>query len=776
MRRCSSAISIQEIFEGDVDQSMRSLNDSIQCGVEWKSIYMSTKEAIRKRHSNEPRRHWNFDAANIFAQIDAFVQRCRDLLEVCEGQLQFARQSINLRKGLDPKAALPVFAGSHGPETLRALIDIEHRFDTLLHRLKSVDYWILDVKSTKWHEDYNAFKNAVKDLEVMMQTHIGAAFETVETVELGVQYLEAFTELAQRESIERCVQLKTAHVYDLFRNQLDRHRTEFEERRQNPPLRSTEPKFSGAGMWAEGILRQITYDATCLEKANLFSKNQRATQDAMRMYRDFKKTLEDYIAKQYQDWMACLQSMEHTQFQSLLEKPLLKMLQDDEATSGAEEEDSSKESSSVDNMIKDMSEKNSTTMKTSEDKTSSDSEGLIEANFDKSLIRVFNEVKHWERFEGDLRVVIPYVAQDISQQRDQMRMVRMHVLLVVRGYNDILNKLSIEERKLFREHLRRLDRRVSPGFNQLNWSSADVSEWFVKDSLRQCDELSKIVDAFHESKEMLHSLCERVVSTKLIDIQKNRVYNANEFSKIHHDLRTKVTKEFMEIHESILSSLETSYEFFANDSTFVQKQWIAFVRSIDERLKHAFVSVIKKTLSEISKIMNGDKKTEPQSVFGMNLMLQRDLQGVYNLGCNPSMADMSELLKMLCDETMSCISKIPRLIEALNTGRNGLSRSILRKELTAKDEKSFFDTVSSDPDILKILASIQRGKEHGAKQLHDWLEYWLKYVLSVIKSVKILQIEMAGSLLSLSLFLPSSSLSPLPHPTFLTHYSLMLYF
>ena len=685
MRRCSTAISLQEIFEGDVDQSMRSLNDSIQCGVEWKSIYTSTKEAIRRRHADEPRRHWNFDAANIFAQIDAFVQRCRDLLEVCEGQLQFARQSIALRKGLDPKSALPVFAGSHGPETLSALIDIEHRFDALLHRLKSVDYWILDVKSTKWHEDYNAFKNAVKDLEVMMQTHIGAAFETVETVEVGVQYLEAFTDLAQRESIERCVQLKTAFVYDLFRNQLDKHRTEFEERRQSPPLRNTEPRFSGAGMWAQGILRQINFDAMCLEKANLLSKTQLAAQDAMRMYRDFKKTLEDYIAKQYQDWMATLQSMEHTQLHSLLEKPLLKMHKESSSSNSTDSNaatsnnetviPSSKDSAESTDEKTDSENKNETTNSSKLDENDSN-EGLIEANFDKSLIRVFNEVKHWERFEGDLRVVIPYVAQDISQQRDQMRMVRMHVLLVVREYNDILNKLSVEERKLFKEHLRRLDRRVSPGFNQLNWSSAEVTEWFVKDSLRQCDELSKIVDMFHESKTMLYSMCERVANTCLIDIQKNRVYAATEFDKIQQDLRAKTTKEFLEIHESILSSLEQLYEFFAGDPAIVQKQWISFVRKVDECLKNAFVAAIKKTLSEISKTMNGDKKTEPQSVFGMNIMLQRDLEGNYNVGCSPSMQEMSDLIRALCDNTMSCVAKIPRLIEALNTDRKGLSRSV----------------------------------------------------------------------------------------------------
>lgn len=54
---------------------------------------------------------WDFDQSSIFAQIDAFVQRCRDLLEVCEGQIQFARKINNGKK-----AAIPCFGGSKGPE------------------------------------------------------------------------------------------------------------------------------------------------------------------------------------------------------------------------------------------------------------------------------------------------------------------------------------------------------------------------------------------------------------------------------------------------------------------------------------------------------------------------------------------------------------------------------------------------------------------------------------------------------------------------------------
>ena len=60
--------------------------------------------------------------------------------------------------------------------------------------------------------------------------------------------------------------------------------------------------------------------------------------------------------------------------------------------------------------------------------------GFIESNFDKTLLRVFSEVKYWERFKGPQRVVIPYAAHDVANQRDKLRSVREHVMLVVRAY------------------------------------------------------------------------------------------------------------------------------------------------------------------------------------------------------------------------------------------------------------------------------------------------------------------------------------------------------
>jgi dynein heavy chain len=133
IRRCCAKISLDEIFHGDVQVSMASLQDSINCGESWKNIYKKTCQHISKYSSgmsftllsllSATTNHlqkgtWDFDQSSIFAQVDAFVQRCRDLLEVCEGQIQFSRK---LNGG--EKAPIPLFGGSRGPEIGKRLVD-----------------------------------------------------------------------------------------------------------------------------------------------------------------------------------------------------------------------------------------------------------------------------------------------------------------------------------------------------------------------------------------------------------------------------------------------------------------------------------------------------------------------------------------------------------------------------------------------------------------------------------------------------------------------------
>ena len=113
--------------------------------------------------------------------------------------MHFARWEESVR------TQLPIFGGQRGPSINRMLTEIETTFEKHLQELKKVQHTILNVKATTWHEDYNRFRSAIKDLEVMMTNVITFAFDAVKTVEQGVEVLDVFTHLNSREvsSIDR---------------------------------------------------------------------------------------------------------------------------------------------------------------------------------------------------------------------------------------------------------------------------------------------------------------------------------------------------------------------------------------------------------------------------------------------------------------------------------------------------------------------------------------------------------------------------------------------
>ena len=83
IKRCYSKISLDDVFDGYVERSKAALEESIGCCYAWKETY----ERVSRVHDKFSSEGWVLDESSIFAQIDAFIQRCKDLLEVVEGQV-----------------------------------------------------------------------------------------------------------------------------------------------------------------------------------------------------------------------------------------------------------------------------------------------------------------------------------------------------------------------------------------------------------------------------------------------------------------------------------------------------------------------------------------------------------------------------------------------------------------------------------------------------------------------------------------------------------------
>ena len=130
IKRCRAKINKDDMLDGDVEKCMADLEESIDCCREWKNICMKMQRMIKKYSS---RSGWELDTdETIFAENEAFIQRCKDLMEICEGQLQFARKGS--------QQVMPVFGGTKGPEYTENLLELERMFAKHLQNIKNLKF------------------------------------------------------------------------------------------------------------------------------------------------------------------------------------------------------------------------------------------------------------------------------------------------------------------------------------------------------------------------------------------------------------------------------------------------------------------------------------------------------------------------------------------------------------------------------------------------------------------------------------------------------------
>ena len=221
--------------------------------------------------------------------------------------------------------------------------------------------------------------------------------------------------------------------------------------------------------------------------------------------------------------------------------------------------------------------------------------GRLENNFDRSLLKLFSEVRLWDTFEG---MPIPYVAHDLANnQNERLRQLRNHVMIVVRGYNDVIDALDTRERRLFSDHVRQLDRRVAQGLSKLNWNHKTVKTWFVPACKTVCTDTLKVVEDYKAGMELINATCRAISRTQLILIEKNTVYEEGEFEAKQQQHRKNVTATLQAAHLTISSTLEELRPAFSGTkNSDVQREWLHLVKSVDQKVETSLRGTAKRSL------------------------------------------------------------------------------------------------------------------------------------------------------------------------------------
>ncbi|XP_046574741.1 LOW QUALITY PROTEIN: dynein axonemal heavy chain 2-like [Haliotis rubra] len=648
IRRCCRDINLDKIFDGYVQSGKKTLKDCIKCCEEWKEIYDRTA----KLHHKFSPSGWVLDKSSIFAQIDAFIQRCKDLLEVCEAQIHFARMEDGNR------TEMPYFGGQKGPEITRGLLEIEAQFGKNLNILRSVKKTILDVKATSWHDDYNRFRAGVKDLEVMMQNVISSAFDTVTTVEQGIELLDVFMHLSTREAIRRTIDKKTVEVYTLFNEELNSVKKELSQKGL-APLTPSHPKFSGMAHWARLLKKRIERGMMMLDRAH-FLPQIGSGEEVRGQYQQLCIALDDFIRKTFYEWTQTVDKNHEPQKQ--LEAPL---------------------------MCRSM-----------------ERPPMLDINFNRNMLKMFQEIHYWER----LMFEIPHYAADVYSKREDLRNLREHVLLVVRDYNRIIAALSLEERGLFRERIKVLDKKIHAGLTKLTWASKGISDYFVGECRVHASKVQAIVDDYKGANMTVSGHCVKISKTLLVKIDSRKIYENLEFDEDQARLRESVQKQLKEIHEEIVSTMNQTHDVFKHDGAEVQQHWHRYTEKMDKMVEEAFRLNVKYSLQELSKAINGDGKSQPNPLFRVKVILEQD-----KVEFSPTLKQLATIMGNMSSHLTKAISGIKRLPDALRTRKKSMR------------ELAIYEVIAQDDETKKIQTVVNSGMQSNASHLQNYLSTWDNY-------------------------------------------------
>ncbi|KAM9425745.1 dynein axonemal heavy chain 2 [Pholidichthys leucotaenia] len=659
---CSKSISLDEIFGGYVLSSKQILSDCIECCLSWKDNYLFASQIHQEKHPQG----WVLDHTQFFVVADAFIQRLRDLHEVCDCQHQFARWEDGQQRDL------PIFTGCNGPKFTSKLLEIESNLDQGLQKLKSLGKGILDLNNTTWSSEFNRFCALVKDLEMMVQNLIDSVFKTVKTVEEGVRLLDIFRPLSTREAIKRAVEEKTEEVYGIFNTELKIVKKLLSKGKTSFPDHMP-PKVAQA-YWLRALRHRLDEPMEVFQSFH-FLPDSFTRKQIFIAYEKTVLVLDEMVKKKYIEWSQMLDG----QYLKRLEQPLMKRY--------------------------------------------SSKSAKLAINFDQTLMTLFSEIHYWER----LNFEIPQCVFDIYQERDDLETLRENVLTLIRNYNRIIGMLAPDELGLFGEKISFLDKKLQPGLSKLTWLSKGAAHAFIRelsaDPEQSCQTLEEPVmlkdlstapqprygwreSAFCDPKPVP----EPMTWLRLHRVQRQWDWEFEEDQKAHQQSCFQIIRS---AHQDVTNIMTWNKSIFVNDRSEVKKHWDAYTEKVDNMLEKVLRINISQSMKKLSRAINGDGKTPPNPLFKVFVVLREAFpQTTSKVEFSPSPKKLSQMVSIM-PQLINTIAEIKRLPELLSS------------EVSQKNPIHI--NIEQDEDIKKTQAAIAAGMTANASHLQAYLKTWDKH-------------------------------------------------
>ncbi|KAK4876213.1 hypothetical protein RN001_012635 [Aquatica leii] len=555
--QCQNFINLDVVFK---EKHSKAATNMFQTCIDCCNDYIKTYVAVSHTHADLGSEEWNLERAPIFNHIDTFIQRCKDMLEICEAMIIFGR--YNESEAI-PK---PRFGGTRGEEFENWCVRIENMFQNSLDDVEKQKFKILNVQDSSWNDEILKFRAKMKDIETVIENLVNTIFSEVVNVEEGVEALASLYNYSTRKSLKNLFDRKTYFVYSLFLEEIRDCKEDLVKEKEEYP--SIFPYYAGRAMVASlkknrlEMLKKIFDDANWMRPCSI-------AEDIFTQYANLLTAIDNIILDLYRKW--------------------------------------------IDSIGEDVGNRlNRSLMNRSPTKL-----GLLECNIDRSLLDLFQEAKFWET----LNFEIPGHVNNVYKKANTIKMVYENVLSVVMDYNKIIAALSDEERILFRQLIGNVEKKIIPGLTKLTWA-ADVIDGYVSECCLATAELQDFLDDYKSSNLQIVLICEKICDTPLIRLKLNYAYDLKELILDMSEYRNRTIETLIEYYQEIVKYLIIVFEGFESNIQNMADQWIQYICNFDLLIEEALRICVKNSMHAMYEALHGDGSTQPSPILKLEANLK----------------------------------------------------------------------------------------------------------------------------------------------------------
>ena len=383
------------------------------CGA-FKATYFDYKSTA---NAECPKNPWRIQNNALFMRLDAFMERCHDILHLTETIMQFSRLS-KIEIG-----------GTKGKTLTNSVKQIHTDFERAVDLFKAVPYDIMDVGKKEFDDDFYDFRCRIKELERRLGSILTQGFDDCATIYGRFKLLDSFEGLLERPIIQDELERKHIALVQAYGQDLKAVQELFLTERDNPPIARNLPPIAGALTWCRGLKERIQEPMSKLETLNKSIMEREEAKEVTKVYSTIISSLEDYEHQKIEEWGSDVERSSAAK----LKLPLLTRVAD------------------------------------------SSGRPLLRVNFDPALVRLLREVKYFLL----LKLEVPTSALEIYNKGETYRQQTGNLEIIVHMYNRIMTQLLPVEAPLLRAQLGKIDEMLQAGIKDLNWRSGAAIDEFI---------------------------------------------------------------------------------------------------------------------------------------------------------------------------------------------------------------------------------------------------------------------------------------------------------